>query len=485
MHYLYYSLRNNRMTFAPEMKALLCDSTIKKEMDPAAVADFFTFGFVLGEKSFIADIKLMPPGTIMRYQGGNLTTHTYWDFPFQEDYPKRSTKDYIEELHHVLDQAVERQTRQTSRCGLALSGGLDSRLIAAYMGKRVSPLSTFTFGDPGTDEVRFAERVAGVIDSQHHSTTYSLDDFASAFPKMAWLTEGLINTSEYYYLAREMGKHVDAALCGHGGDTLSGRHIDRAVQKARGREAIKKVIFRKYCRRVLPANNPQDLFSDSYYRRIKGRAQEDFDLSFSGIQAKIPANVLLHHDMKTATWRQFTRVLDLPQLYVRYRYPFFDYDVLDFFLRLPPRMRFREIVYRGILIDKFRELADIPLPNRRASIRTERHLRFYYDVRNRVGRLLLGKFYNTLRQFAPPECAISYNVEAYRGPLKALVSSLILESNLRRGYFDQTYLQRTLASHSNGGSNESFFMHKLISFELFHRLFLDADKLAPPDGGVL
>jgi asparagine synthase (glutamine-hydrolysing) len=486
MHYLYYSLRNDRMIFAPEMKALLCDPTIRKEMNPAAVADFFSFGFVMGDKCFIGDIKLMPPGSIMRYQGGKLLLHTYWNFPFKEDYPKRSTKEYIEELHQVLERAVERQTGQTPRCGLALSGGLDSRLIAGYMGKRVSPLSTFTFGDPPEiDEVRFAERVARIIGSRHHHITYSLDDFAGAFPKTAWLMEGLINTSEYYYLAREIGKHVDVAFCGHGGDTLSGRNIDKAVLKAGTREAIKQIIFRKYIRRVLPANNPQDLFSHRYYRLVKGRAQEDFDLTFSGIQAEIPANVVLHHDMKVATWRQFTRVLDLPRLYVRYRYPFFDYDVLDFFLGLPPRMRFHEIVYRGVLIDKFGGLADIPLPNRRVSIRTERHLRFYYALRNRVGYFLLGKFHKTLRQFAPPECAISYNVEAYRGPLKGLVSSLVLDGNRKRGYFDQQYLERTLADYVNGASNESFLMHKLITFELFHRLFLDVDELAPPAGQLL
>ena len=263
------------------------------------------------------------------------------------------------------------------------------------------------------------------------------------------------------------------------------RHIDAAVQKARSREAIKQIIFRKYSRRILPANNPQDFFSDRYYSRIRGLAQESLDLSFSGIQTDIPENVLLHHDMKTVTWRQFTRIVDLPRLYVRYRYPYFDYDVLDFFLRLPPRMRFREVAYRGVLIKKFRDLADIPLPNHRVSIRRERHLRLYYDVRNRVGRFTLRRFYKLLRQFFPVESEIKYNVEAYRGPLRELVSSLILEGNRKRGYFNQTYLERTLSSHFTGASNASFLMHKLVSFELFHRLFLDADQPARLEGQLL
>lgn len=96
-----------------------------------------------------------------------------------------------------------------------------------------------------------------------------------------------------------------------------------------------------------------------------------------------------------------------------------------------------------MLIDKFRNLAEIPRLNHRVSIRMERHLRLYYAVRNRVGHFLLGTFYKTLRKLAPPECTISYNVEAYRGPLKGLVSSLILDANRKRGYFDQPYLDRS------------------------------------------
>lgn len=86
----------------------------------------------------------MPAGSIMRYKKNIIFIETYWNFPFQEDYPTRSTKDYIEELDYVLDRAVERQTSKGKTFGMGISGGLDSWIVAAYVKKKVGPFFTYT-----------------------------------------------------------------------------------------------------------------------------------------------------------------------------------------------------------------------------------------------------------------------------------------------------------------------------------------------------
>jgi len=480
MYYLYYSTCKNRLLFAPEIKALLCDSTIKRNLDPGSVADFFSFGFVLGNKSFIKGIKLMLPGSIMRYKKGNLSIETYWNFPFKQDHPRRSVADYIEELDHILNQAVERQTRHGNNFGIALSGGLDSRFIAGYVSRKVNPIFTFTFGDEGTDEVIYAERVAAKIGSHHQKIKYSLADFKSAFDKIVWLTEGLINTSEYYYLARAIGKEVDVAFSGHGGDDLSGRLLTRAIYKAKDQEKVKDLIFSQSIKRMIPYNNSENFFSKDYYKIIKGMARKNFNEAFSCIQTEVPANIQLCFQLNNTVWRQFTRIVDLPRLYIRYRHPFLDYKVLDFILMLPPKMRLDAKVYKLLLIKKFPELADIPLPNQRASIKIEQHLRTYYALRNLLGKFLLRKWYKFFKTFAPPESEISHNVEAYRSHLKTMVHSIILDGNRKRGYFNQNYIEQILSAHLSRKKNNSFLMHKLITFELFHRLLLDEDQLMPP-----
>jgi len=485
VHYLYYFVGANRLVFGPEMKAILCDPSIRRTVDASAVCDFFSFGCVLGTKTFVSDIRLMPPGSIIRYKNSRLSIQTYWDFPFHEDLSKRCARDYVEELHQIMDRVIERQTDRVSRFGIALSGGLDSRIVAAYVSRRLSSVSTFTFGDSTTDEAKLADRVARIVGSQHHPVSYSLEEFTDAFQKMVWLNEGLINTSEHYYLGKALGKQVDAAFCGSGGDEISGRLLSKAICCAKDLEAVKRIIFSSYSRRVLPGNNLGELFSPAYGKMLNGQARGDFEASFSTIQTQIPANFYQHHYMRTKLWREHSRVNDMARLYVRYRYPYFDYELIDFFLKLPPEMRFHERVYRGVLIHKFPKLADLPLPMRRVSVKREQHLRGYYALRNRIGGFVLGTFYEALRTIAPPEAEISYNVEAYRGPLKALVRSLVLEGNRNRGYFNQGYLEKLVADHFERRANNAFRIHKLITFELFHRLFFDVGDLAQPVGGVL
>ncbi len=485
VHYLYYHHDESRLLFGPEMKALLCDPSVQKMVDPEAVADFFTFGFVSGTRTFLRRVKVMPPGTIMRYQRGKLTLENYWDFPFTGSANGHSKSDYVEELHQVLKRTIKRQTNDHCRYGLALSGGLDSRLLAGYLGKAVTPLHTFTFGDLETDEAKIAERVSGLVGGHHQHVAYSVEEFAESFEKIIWLTEGPINTAEYYQLAKSVAHRVDVAFCGHGGDVLSGRNLTKSVYQAEGIATLQEEVFSRYSRRVLGNKDPFEFFSHDYHALVDGSVRRNFDSTFAGLQTEISANAELKHTMKTRTWREVTRVVDLPRFVVRYRYPYFDYEVLDFFLKLPPSMRLNAKVYRGLLISRFPKLAGIPYPNRKFSVRAEEYLRPYYAARNLVGHFAVGRFYKKLSRFAPPECNISHNVEAYRGSLKDHVLTLLLDGNRKHGYFNQQFLENILNAHVTRDSNNSFLMHKLITFELFHRLYIDPRNVERPTAKLL
>src|SRR4029077_558863 len=137
-------------------------------------------------------------------------------------------------------------------------------------------------------------------------------------------------------------------------------------------------------------------------------------------------------------------------------------------------------VYRRLLISQFPKLAGIPYPNRKFSVRAEEYLRPYYAARNLIGHFAVGKFYKKLSRFAPPECNISHNIEAYRGPLKDQVLTLLLDGNRKRGYFNQQFLESLLNAHVNRESNNSFLMHKLVTFELFHKLYIDPSNVERP-----
>lgn len=484
LHYLYYHEEGPQLAFAPEMKALLCNPNLQRRVDPEAVADFFTFGGVFGDRTFVEGVKVMPPGTVMQYQHGKATLQKYWDFPFAEFSSGNSKRDYIEELDHVFKRVIKRQTSDRCCYGLALSGGRDSRILAGYLGDAVKPLQTFTFGDPSTDEAKFAARVSGLIGGSHHQIQYSVEEFARSFEKIVWLTEGPINTAEYYQLGKVLGDNVDVAFNGHGGDVIGGRWVSRAIYKASDMAPIQADAFLRYSRR-LAGHDPRSFFSDRYYPMVAGKARRNFDASFADLQTEVPARAQLRHEMRTKNWREYTRIIDVPRFYVRYRYPFFDCEVLDFFLKLPLAMRYHERVYLGVLIAQFPKLADIPYPGRNFSVRAEHlYLRSYYKVRNQVGHFIVDNFHKQLGRLFPSS-AVSHNSDAYCGPLKEQICALLLEGNRKRDYFRQQYLERLINAHVNREMDHSFLIHKLVTFELFHKLLLDPDRPARPTANLL
>ena len=484
LHLLYYHDDGTKLIFGPEMKALLCDPELERRVDPEAVADFFTFGSVFGQRTFLCDVKVMPPGTILHYHQGKVTRQKYWDFPFTTPSNGASKREYIEEFDHVLRRVFQRQTRDHCRYGIALSGGRDARILAGYLGEAVSPLQTFTFGDPMTDEVLFAAKVSQLIGGFHHHIQYSVEEFAASFEKIVWLTEGPINTAEHYQLGKCMGETVDVAFNGHGGDVLGGRWVNTEIYRARGVAPIRTDAFERYSRR-LAGHAPDRLFSDRYYPLVKGRARQNFDLSFEDLRAMSPLQAQLLHEMNNKNWREYARVIDVPRLNIRYRYPYFDYEVLDFFLKVPPAMRYHERVYLGVLVEKWPRLAGIPYPNRKFSLRAEHlYLRRYYKVRNKLGHYVVDKFHRQLGRFAPSS-VISHNSEAYSGPLRNEIYTLLIEGNRQRDYFDSDYLQAVLAEHASHKADHSFLLHKLVTFELFHRLFLDPAEPARPSTSLL
>ena len=475
-HFLHYAVFGSRIVFSSEMKAMLCNPEVKRELDPAAVVDFFTYGYVLGTRTFVRGVTLVPPATTLRFRDGHLSSETYWRWPLGENNGKVSVEKIADELHHRVAVAVQRQVRGVPRVGLALSGGLDSRVIAAPASEATSNLLTFTFGEPHFDEVRFADRVATTLGTSHSHVRYSLQQFSNSFDDVVWMNEGLINTPEYYWLSRTAGRTADVLLTGNGGDDLSGRLLQKAYTRNWTVAGAREYLFAPSGR----LSGAETIFGPRLRKWAAEFRRESFESSFAGIDASCPANLIMQHNLRNQLWRNFSRIIDLANFHVRHRQPFLDYELLDCFARVPPAIRMNEQAYRRVLIRYSPQLAAIPLPTYGVSLRAEPYLRPYYRLRNVVGRFAISNFHKAFKSMAPPTAVVSYNYEAYRGPLRDYLRTVVIEGNRRRGYFDQQALERMIGSHADRTYNHSFLIHKLIAFELFQRMFLDPAEPAQP-----
>ena len=219
---------SGRITFASELKALLTlpAADLPREVDPAAIDEYLTFGYVPYPSTIFKGVHKLPPAHYAVWDDGKLTLHRYWAPDFNREVA-RPMADAAEELRSTLDDAVREQMVADVPLGAFLSGGVDSSIVVALMRRASSrPVKTFAigFGDPAFDETGYAELVARRLGTEHQTFRVEPDAWATLPALAEQFDEPFADSSSLptWFVARETRRHVTVALTGDAGDELFG-----------------------------------------------------------------------------------------------------------------------------------------------------------------------------------------------------------------------------------------------------------------------
>ncbi|MCP4313111.1 MAG: asparagine synthase (glutamine-hydrolyzing), partial [Bacteroidetes bacterium] len=230
---LFYTITNNKLLFASEIKALLASHLLEAELDPQALDQIFTFWYPQPPKTIFRNVFAVLPAEIVGYtKNAELTKRKYWHWDFADPgqyYSPKSADELAEELRELLIDAVQLRLRADVPVGCYLSGGLDSSAIAAmvrFCGS--SGLRTFSIGfdDPGLDESGHQLRMVQHLRTNHSTLACSPADIASQFMDTIAHTETPILRSAPVPMGMLSGlvrKHgYKVVLTGEGADEVFG-----------------------------------------------------------------------------------------------------------------------------------------------------------------------------------------------------------------------------------------------------------------------
>ena len=213
---IYYAEHNGVFRFASETKGILADPSFPHHLNLESVADFFNFAYILGEKTFFQEIQLLPPASILRYQDGHYVIYSYWNIPIPDYYPHRSDKWYDDSIYEVIRSSVKKMVRPELMYGLSLSGGLDSRWIAAFLAEFQPDSLSFTVGTPDSDDTIIAQQVANHMNLTHYSWNPSpgfLAEHAEVYTYLVDGMDGMNNLGEFPITLR-VGDYADVSVGG-------------------------------------------------------------------------------------------------------------------------------------------------------------------------------------------------------------------------------------------------------------------------------
>jgi asparagine synthase (glutamine-hydrolysing) len=221
---LYYQLSNDALVFASEIKAILADPAIEREIAPEMIDRFLTFSYLPGEETLFKGVRKLAPGTYLLHREGRTEIRQYWDLKFSKPVESPSPQEAERQLLDLLAEAVDLHMIADVPVGILLSGGVDSTAILSFAAERTQDISTFTvgFSEMGVaDERPYARMAAERYGAQHYDMTISAADFAAFMPRYIWHMEEPVcepPAVALYYVSALARNHVKVLLSGEGGD---------------------------------------------------------------------------------------------------------------------------------------------------------------------------------------------------------------------------------------------------------------------------
>jgi asparagine synthase (glutamine-hydrolysing) len=222
---LYYCQTAKGIFFASELKGILVDPEISRDLDYNALRAFLAFKYVPGDKTLFKSVRKLPPGHCLVAENGQVAIRQYWDLRFTRDRWSQSFEETTEELHALLQDTVRDHMIADVPVGVLLSGGVDSSAVLNFAVRETDKkVNTFTVGFDGgqvVDERPYARLAAQRFGTEHHEISITEKDFWDFLPAyMRHMEEPVCEPPAValYYVSRLARDHVKVVLSGEGGD---------------------------------------------------------------------------------------------------------------------------------------------------------------------------------------------------------------------------------------------------------------------------
>jgi asparagine synthase (glutamine-hydrolysing) len=480
---LYYARVGDAFLFGSEVKSFLEHPAFRPRMSAPHLLEYMTFQNLFTDGTLFEGVRLLPPGCHLTVRPGRPDELVrYWDFDFEAVDGDLSNEEYREELDRLFRQAVERQLVSDVPVGAHLSGGMDSGSITALAALSLPYINTFTVGFDFTsvsglethqDEREKAEAMSYLFKTEHYEAVLKAGDMERCLAALVWHLEDLRVGQSYpnYYVARLASKFVKVVLTGSGGDELFAGYpwrYYRAVVNDDFDHYVEK--YYRFWHRLIPNRYMPDLFQPELWEQVKDmRTIDTFRSALPDTRAPESPEEYVNHSLYLEA-RNFLHGLlvvedKLSMAHsLENRVPFLDNDLVDFALRVPLRLKLRDLT------------AVVKLNENEPGEKTER----YYE-QTRDGKLLLRQI---MARYVPE--TITNQVKRgfsgpdeswFRGDSIEYVREVVLSDEA--AIFDflrPDTLRSLLRDHFEGRENRRLLIWSLLSLEHWCRAFLRGDR---------
>jgi asparagine synthase (glutamine-hydrolysing) len=467
MHPICYHESKQAFYFAAEAKAILAVRPELRTADPKSFGEFVACSCVLENRTIFKGIRVLPGASLWSFRGGSIERKGTYFHPreWENQYPLEPEA-YYRELRDIFSRKLPSYFAGREPIGMTLTGGLDTRTIMAWSKSPPGSLRCYTFGGIFRDcqDVRVARRVASLCQQSHEEIKVG-EEFLTRFPcyaeRSVYLTEGSVDVyrSSDLYVSEKAREIAPVKIVG-----------------TYGSEIIRQAVMFK------PVTPASGLFCPEFlsYVRLAGDTYSELRREHPVTFAVFRQSPWYHHG-----------ILALEKSQLTVRSPFLDNDFVRTVFRAPKsyepsngdiRLRLigdgnpvlaRMRTDRGVGGDSGQFYSAVC----RAFFEFTFKAEYAYDYGMPQWLARIDHFFAAFhfeRLFLGRHKMLHFRVW-YRDSLSEYVRQILLDPlTLSRPYIERKGLEAIVLGHLAGDRNYTTEIHKLLTLELLHRLFLDS-----------
>ncbi len=193
---LYWVESRNKVFFASEAKALLRVLPETRRFDEISLGQYLRYGCTLNWRTLFRGVQQAQGGSLWRMDAGGLQRGNYFSPSEWEGQSPLPEEEFHEQFSETFRQILPAYFTSSVAPGIALTGGLDTRMIMACLHSKVEPAPVcYTYaGEAGeTLDARVAARVAKSCGLRHSLLRIGADFFAQfgeLVDRTVYLTDG-------------------------------------------------------------------------------------------------------------------------------------------------------------------------------------------------------------------------------------------------------------------------------------------------------
>jgi asparagine synthase (glutamine-hydrolysing) len=466
LHRVYYHETPDAFYFAAEAKSILAVKPELRAIDPRGLGELVSNGCVLENRSVFRGIGVLPPASLWSFRQGAINAKdSYFNPKEWEEQDPLDLESYYQQIRAIFSRNIPRYFGGDQRVAVSLTGGLDSRMIMAWLRAPEGAVPCFSFGGMYRDcrDVTVARRVAKVCGQPHEVIPLGdeyLSQFAHYSSRTVYLSDGCVDVSHSPDLyINELARRIAPVR-------MTGNY---------GGEVLRSI------RAFKPVAPPDGLFTSDFLTSI-GQARQ----TYGGL---IDVHPLTFSAFRQAPWHHYG-LLSLEETQLALRSPYLDNEFVKTVFRAPKSTLSSNDISIRLIRDGNAALS-----------------RIYTDrgLAGNMGPALSAAYRNFLEFTFKAEYAYDYGMPQwvartdnafralhlerlflgrhkfyhfriwYRDQLAKVVQDILLDPRaLSRPYVNRKGLEAIVAGHVSGNRNYTTAIHRMLTLEHLHRNFIDA-----------